>query len=1041
MMSLLLRTDVLAIRCVGNHVLVGMGSMLYLYKDCKFERKLDCLYPSNIHGIVVGINNELAVFGARSICVCNIVEIVDDVSISKQSTHQFNDWIIAVKWISFKEQMQLAILFAHNYVSIYDVLNKTSQVIHCEETCILYGGSVSGTCQENLIIFSGTVFQEILIWKIDNRPCDVNKSMPVLHRLTGHKGVIFSVICDPYSRFICSTSDDRSVRFWRVTEHENSRSNNVNWQTVKIVPIKTMFVHTARVWKALIRSEVVLTIGEDSLVCTWSLSGDLLNKTYYKAPIWSIDVSEDYTMVYVGGGDGSVYMQPLENYKSPETISLSSNDTRNFPKYISYLHDGAIVVFTELGTLLHYNKEMMHKNTIDLTKDRYYIMQVSPDRKLVALASRDGYIVIYEGSFGTLLQRMESKIMNSQIFSLQWLSNNKLIACGANGLLKLSRFIKNDKYDNKVIAECILPPSRERWLTAASIIYTPTSMLICGDRAGNIYVYKLEYKSFHSDVVIEKPIQTFNKIHGKMGVQSFCIFREKLMTSGRDGMLRFYQIRAEDTKPLLRLHKQKMPMDWISGMLKVNRDELNEIQKDEIFFIFGFRQVEFIIYDLLNENVVVRIPCGGGHRSWDCIISHAKASFAYIKDKQVHVHDLSYSLFPSCPILQNGFHTKEIRCLRYVRWCDGNFFISGGEDCTLRISDVSEYELKRNSFKNVGIFNGHLSGIKCISVIQLYESTFRYLVFSGGGRAQLKIWGINVAEGSIYHHQDHGREINVSCSDVNSHMLYGQNQFCKKPWQEAEQSCIAEPETRYMDIYAYYCHFERNHVLVFIACADGYLRLLVYDIVSNNIYLKVSTKYIDRCILKMHVLSHESKVIVLTMSTDGKLRFFDFTDMVSKIYEDANSGNQNIINFNDIPFAEFSLHQSGINCFHLKHMHEDEYLLITGGDDNLLSVVYFQICISESNKLSTEILSKWSTASAHSAQIVGVRFKDEKIYSVGIDQLFITHKYVYSNGVICVDILNQVFTSVTDVQGMELYSETDGDHVCIYGRGFEILSV
>lgn len=123
--------------------------------------------------------------------------------------------------------------------------------------------------------------------------------------------------------------------------------------------------------------------------------------------------------------------------------------------------------------------------------------------------------------------------------------------------------------------------------------------------------------------------------------------------------------------------------------------------------------------------------------------------------------------------------------------------------------------------------------------------------------------------------------------------------------------------------------------------------------------------------MKIHILSHESKVIVLTMSTDGKLRFFDFTDIVSKIYDDANSGNETVVNFNIIPFAEFSLHQSGINCFDLNHMHEDEYLLITGGDDNLLSVVYFQICITENNKLSAKILSKWSTASAHSAQITG----------------------------------------------------------------------
>jgi len=156
-----------------------------------------------------------------------------------------------------------------------------------------------------------------------------------------------------------------------------------------------------------------------------------------------------------------------------------------------------------------------------------------------------------------------------------------------------------------------------------------------------------------------------------------------------------------------------------------------------------------------------------------------------------------------------------------------DILISGGEDCTLRISNVSkDFE---ESFKNLGVFNGHLSGIKCLSVIRLnmlcYESSFQYLVFSGGGRAQLKVWRLNFEEveveiyGNVY-----DKRLNVSCSDVNSHMLYEQNQYCKKPWQEVKQSCIAEPETRYMDIFAYYPFEKLNYVLIFIACADGYLR-------------------------------------------------------------------------------------------------------------------------------------------------------------------------------------------------------------------------
>lgn len=112
-------------------------------------------------------------------------------------------------------------------------------------------------------------------------------------------------------------------------------------------------------------------------------------------------------------------------------------------------------------------------------------------------------------------------------------------------------------------------------------------------------------------------------------------------------------------------------------------------------------------------------------------------------------------------------------------------------------------------------------------------------------------------------------------------------------------------------------------------------------------------------------------MIVLTMTTDGMLRFFDLTDVVSRIYEDANLEQQNIVNFNNTPFAEFSLHQSGINSYDLKPAGENKYFLITGGDDNLFNLLCFQIS-KTAGILSVVILSKWSTASTHCAQIAGI---------------------------------------------------------------------
>lgn len=150
--------------------------------------------------------------------------------------------------------------------------------------------------------------------------------------------------------------------------------------------------------------------------------------------------------------------------------------------------------------------------------------------------------------------------------------------------------------------------------------------------------------------------------------------------------------------------------------------------------------------------------------------------------------------------------------------------MSGGEDCTLRVSCISEVSQSDTcAFHNLGVFDGHLSGIKCLSIVRLNdevgELSNRHLVFSGGGRAQLKVWQMN-----LKYNERVSPSIDLSCLDVKSHMLYGQDQYRKKPWQETEQSYVVEPETRYMDIHAYYPSKSLNHVLIFVACADGYLR-------------------------------------------------------------------------------------------------------------------------------------------------------------------------------------------------------------------------
>lgn len=109
---------------------------------------------------------------------------------------------------------------------------------------------------------------------------------------------------------------------------------------------------------------------------------------------------------------------------------------------------------------------------------------------------------------------------------------------------------------------------------------------MCGDRAGNMHVFDFQKSVSYNEADISetnnKCIQTFVKVHGKIGIQSFIVLNSKLISAGRDGMLKFYELnKRKNTKLLCTLHKQKMPMDWISGYLKSSDD----------VFILGFKEV------------------------------------------------------------------------------------------------------------------------------------------------------------------------------------------------------------------------------------------------------------------------------------------------------------------------------------------------------------------------------------------------------------------------------------------------------------------
>jgi WD40 repeat protein len=100
------------------------------------------------------------------------------------------------------------------------------------------------------------------------------KENVVFHRLLGHEGVIFSVNFSSETSTICTTSDDRTARLWKVeTSNPDHDRHQCDWKHSKISCEQVLSeFHTSRIFSSVFCDGSVVTVGEDSSFCRWSIS-------------------------------------------------------------------------------------------------------------------------------------------------------------------------------------------------------------------------------------------------------------------------------------------------------------------------------------------------------------------------------------------------------------------------------------------------------------------------------------------------------------------------------------------------------------------------------------------------------------------------------------------------------------------------------------------------------------------------------------------------------------------------------------------------
>lgn len=214
------------------------------------------------------------------------------------------------------------------------------------DRCLLYSMRMWGNKVEALHIASGTIYNEIIVWKVvcqypspslkghveDGRRAISNfgletqfhipqyEAVPVC-KLAGHEGSIFSIAWASNGSKLVSVSDDRSARIWDV--HTARKGLDVAAEVVSHSIGPVLFGHSARVWDCCICDSLIITVGEDCTCRVWALDGTQLKmiKEHIGRGVWRCLYDPNSSLLVTAGFDSAIKVHQLH-------ASLSKGLTR-----------------------------------------------------------------------------------------------------------------------------------------------------------------------------------------------------------------------------------------------------------------------------------------------------------------------------------------------------------------------------------------------------------------------------------------------------------------------------------------------------------------------------------------------------------------------------------------------------------------------------------------------------------------------------------------------------------------------------------------
>ncbi|GAB4841817.1 hypothetical protein Ancab_022553 [Ancistrocladus abbreviatus] len=342
-------------------LLAGTGSQILLFDVNlgRFVRSFHVFEGIRVHGISCSILNQaegaisssaafkIVLFGERRVKLFSLHFELESIYEEKrdicahmtllQVLPRFRHWVLDVCFFwddqrSSQERHQfLAVGCSNNTVHIWNILTSTVILeVRCPERCLLYSMRLWGHELEALQVASGTIYNEVVVWKVVEQQSTVPPvgildnannlgtlgnshrfvcrqfEADIICRLAGHQGSIFRISWSNDGSKLVSVSDDRSARIWILNTERGSDDMREMGSPYSVGHV--LFGHKARIWDCSISDHLIVTAGEDCTCRLWGLDGHELKliKDHIGRGIWRCLYDPSSSLLATAGFDSSI---------------------------------------------------------------------------------------------------------------------------------------------------------------------------------------------------------------------------------------------------------------------------------------------------------------------------------------------------------------------------------------------------------------------------------------------------------------------------------------------------------------------------------------------------------------------------------------------------------------------------------------------------------------------------------------------------------------------------------------------------------------